>query len=557
MRAVTYAAKSTADIHGSIPTQLADGRKLAADRDFEVVAEFQDESASAYHGDRGPGLAKALAECERLSAEHGSCALIVQHSDRLARGDAKQARHLIELVVWAIKHDVQLLSVQDPEMLAGGEMGLLMGVIGGMRNHQDSKRKGLAVRDGMKRRAERGEWVGGHPPYGYKSAGRYEPLVVVPAQAAVVLRIFAEYSTGRGQRGIVRALNADGIPTATGKQWLQSAITRLLANIAYTGRLLAKDDEGNRTRVLDGAHPAIVDDELWARVQTVRTIGSRRKGGRHADGGHLLVRGVLRCTCGSAMIPRKARPGVNRAVYACRGRIEHGADFCSQPSIRRERIDEPLLATLLDSYIDLDATRQRIEERASSALTVARQALEQAERDAATAEAKLARVRGHYQAGKIEADDWSEQRPQLTAELDAAREAAQRTREHVQAVEQGGVPGDAEQALLDHLARLKRAVGEGVGAAPDLHALRNTIGDLFESVTLVRSGTWPQDVGDGMIPWHHDVPAVADGPVRYWLLLSLRSSVVDSETLRPIGQAIPVPVKQSYPDTLLARYCWW
>src|ERR1700759_687505 len=110
--AVIYAAKSTADKLGSIPTPLADGHRLAEARGLEAVAEFQDEAASAYHGDRGPGLAGAMAECERLAAEHGTCALIVQHSDRLARGDAKQARHLIEIVLWAIKTDVQLLSVQ-------------------------------------------------------------------------------------------------------------------------------------------------------------------------------------------------------------------------------------------------------------------------------------------------------------------------------------------------------------------------------------------------------------------------------------------------------------
>ena len=165
--AVIYAAKSTEDVHGSIPDQLADGRALATRRDLEVVAEFQDEAASAYHGDRGPGLASALAACERLSAEHGSCALVVQHSDRLARGDAKQARHLIEIVLWAIKHDVELLSVQDPEILAGGDMALLLGAIGGMRNHQDSKRKSLSVTDGHRRRAvERGQFVG-RAPYGY------------------------------------------------------------------------------------------------------------------------------------------------------------------------------------------------------------------------------------------------------------------------------------------------------------------------------------------------------------------------------------------------------
>src|SRR5271165_1103515 len=109
MKAILYAAKSTEDKHGSIPTQLADCRALAAREGWDVVDDYQDEAASAYHGDRGPQLAAALGECESLSAAGATCALIVQHSDRLARGDAKQARHLIEVVLWALKHDVQLL----------------------------------------------------------------------------------------------------------------------------------------------------------------------------------------------------------------------------------------------------------------------------------------------------------------------------------------------------------------------------------------------------------------------------------------------------------------
>ncbi len=62
--AVAFAAKSTTDVKGSIPGQLKDCRELARKNGLEIVAEFQDEAASAYSGDRGPGLASALAECE-------------------------------------------------------------------------------------------------------------------------------------------------------------------------------------------------------------------------------------------------------------------------------------------------------------------------------------------------------------------------------------------------------------------------------------------------------------------------------------------------------------
>src|ERR1044072_7909755 len=100
--AILYAAKSSPDEKGSIEGQLKEGREKAKKLGLEVVAEYSEEDVSAYKGDRGPELAAALKHAERIGAT-----LIAQHSDRLARGDAKQARHLVEIALWAIKADVQ------------------------------------------------------------------------------------------------------------------------------------------------------------------------------------------------------------------------------------------------------------------------------------------------------------------------------------------------------------------------------------------------------------------------------------------------------------------
>ena len=59
-----YAAKPRDDLRGSIPTQLADGRRLADSEGSEVVAEFSDEAASAFKGNRGSGLVNVLGVCE-------------------------------------------------------------------------------------------------------------------------------------------------------------------------------------------------------------------------------------------------------------------------------------------------------------------------------------------------------------------------------------------------------------------------------------------------------------------------------------------------------------
>src|SRR5262245_7709590 len=98
--AVIYAAKSTEDRKGSIATQLKDARALAEREGWEVVGEYQDEGFSAYHGNRGAGLEKAKEAAIKAAAGGAKCLLVVQHSDRLARGagDAPGAAdHLGEL----------------------------------------------------------------------------------------------------------------------------------------------------------------------------------------------------------------------------------------------------------------------------------------------------------------------------------------------------------------------------------------------------------------------------------------------------------------------------
>ena len=248
--AVIYGAKSTADLRDSIPTQLVDARALAEREGLAVVAEFSDEAASAFKGDRGPGLSGALAECERLAP----CALIVQHSDRLARGDGRRARHLVEYALWALKADVTIRSVQDPQTFAD----LLYAVVTGQRNHDDSARKSASVRDGLRRRAERGQAVGALP-LGYTAKAMVidgEAVTkreIEPIAAAVIQRAFELAEKGTSP-GISRTLNAEGARTIRGKAWTTRAVRRVLSNTDYAGR---------------NGYPAIIDSERFEVVQTV------------------------------------------------------------------------------------------------------------------------------------------------------------------------------------------------------------------------------------------------------------------------------------------------
>ena len=159
-----YAAKSTEDRRGSIPEQLRECHEaIDTDHRRRHVAEYTDEAVSGYRRDRGPGLRDAIEHAEDLAGEFGVAELWAQHSDRLARGDGRNARHTVEIALWALKHDIRVRTLQDPDTFRD----LLYAVVTGQRNNEDSRRKAVATVAGRKRALERGEFMG-HLPDGYR-----------------------------------------------------------------------------------------------------------------------------------------------------------------------------------------------------------------------------------------------------------------------------------------------------------------------------------------------------------------------------------------------------
>lgn len=198
--AVIYAAKSTQDKHKSIPKQLQDGRKKAAEEGWEVIGEFHDESFSAYSGNRGPGLKAATdLACEAAADRGTTCMLVAQHSDRFARGAGDRpgaSDSLVEIWSRLRRLDVHLRSYQNDSMM--GDVVLV--AVASKQAYEESQRKSAAVQDGLwRRRHERGRAQGGKRRFGY----RFEEgeLVRVEAEATIVARIYEEYLAGRSELG--------------------------------------------------------------------------------------------------------------------------------------------------------------------------------------------------------------------------------------------------------------------------------------------------------------------------------------------------------------------
>lgn len=292
-QAVLYAAKSTEDKRGSIPGQLEECRNFAAELGLTVAAEYSEQDVSAYKGNRGPQLAEALRHVEEIGGT-----LIAQHSDRLARGDGRTARHLVEIALWAMRAGVSIRCIQDPSTFEN----LILATVMGERNMEDSRRKGAAISAGMARRRAKGRKVGGSV-YGYRSTRNADDeltLVEVPDQAEVMRRIYAEYLSGATLFRIARTLNDEGIPTLRGKRWRPEVIGVMIDRPIYAG--LIQDG----TELIEGEHEGLIDRETWEAARALRRqrpapeLGAGNRSADISSAKDSFVAGAVPRRCSSA-----------------------------------------------------------------------------------------------------------------------------------------------------------------------------------------------------------------------------------------------------------------
>lgn len=519
MKAILYAAKSTPDPRGSIPTQLEDCRAMATREGWDVAGEYSEESASAWSGDRGPQLAAAIAHAEQIAP----AALLVQHSDRLARGDGRKARHLGEIYFWAIKADVELRSVQDDSTFTNPLLAFAMGE----RNAADSSRKSLAVAAGLKRRAERGLYTG-RRPYGYSKA---DGLVVLEHEAEIVRRIFGELIAGATLTAIARALVADGIPTADGRaKWRQSTVAGIVHNPLYVGKLRHNGE------VLDAAHEAIVDQATYDRANAQLAARNVEGRGRRPKGAHLFTNGLLRCgNCGDAMSPRTDSRGYE--FYCCNGRTTLGNEHCTMRSVRRVVVDTAVYRYFEQVALDVEATRDQIAGERSRKLTEIRALATEAGHEVRRAEERLTRIRRDYTDGAIAAADWSELRAELEPSLEGARAEAEHLDAQCLEVEQWGAVRDAEAETYRRLAEIRAAIAGDVTDAEGIDAVRAALQRTFDRFILrgqLAGATHLELLGP---------PGIVIEPV-------IRDQAVDGcrETLAPIVRPETLPNKRGQPS---------
>jgi site-specific DNA recombinase len=267
--------------------------------------------------------------------------VVVYKVDRLTRSLLDFAR-IIEVFD---RHHVGFVSITQ-QFNTATSMGRL--ILHTLLSFAQFEREMIAerTRDKMSAARRKGQWVGGMPVLGYDVAPEGGRLVVNEAEAAQVREIFKIYLREKSLMVTASELNGRGWTLKSwttkegnlrsGRRFDKCNLSRLLINVVYVGQV------NYRGTLYPGEHPAIVDPEVFQKVQELlRHNGGN--GGRSVRHKHAaILQGLLRCTpCKSPMWHSyTVKDGRKRYRYYVCGRAQkEGWALCPTKSVPAAEVE--------------------------------------------------------------------------------------------------------------------------------------------------------------------------------------------------------------------------
>src|SRR4051812_46868189 len=158
---------------------------------------------------------------------------------------------------------------------------------------------GERIRDKFAASRKRGMWMGGWAPLGYEV--RERKLVVNNVDAKLVRSIFSRFLKIGSATTLARQLIAENVRNKYGKLIDKGMLYKLLNNPVYIGVALHKGVS------YTGEHVAIIDREIWDRVQEKFQENPRKRAGTARAQTPALLKGIIFDADGVAMSPTHTR----------------------------------------------------------------------------------------------------------------------------------------------------------------------------------------------------------------------------------------------------------
>lgn len=345
VRCALYTRKSTEENleldFNSLDAQRDAGEAYVASQKSEgwifLEERYDDGGFSGGNIDR-PAFQRLMADVVEGKVD----CIVVYKIDRLSRSLMDFAKIMETLE----KYDVSVVSVTQ-QFNTTSSMGRL--TLNILLSFAQFEREIISerTRDKIAAARRKGKWTGGPPVLGYNRVRdhRGTRIEVNLAEADRVRAIYQRYLEEGSMLPTIRALKSLGWKTKRyetakgrwrgGAEFDKSALQKLLTNLLYLGKIRYKDE------VHEGEHEAIIDEELFARVQGLLRR-NRNSGGKHTRNKHgALLKGLVRCkACGCAMSHHFATRGNKRyRYYVCLHAQKNGWAECPAPSLPAEQLE--------------------------------------------------------------------------------------------------------------------------------------------------------------------------------------------------------------------------
>ena len=309
----------------SIEGQIRVCNEFAAKNDIKVVDTYIDRAASGTNDNR-VAFQKMLADSEKNPMWD---IVLVYAIDRFGRNSIDIAVNKQRLQ----KNNIILISAtQKTSVNIDGSKNLdgiiLENVLIGISEYY-SVELSQKIRRGQRESRKKGNFLGGHIPYGYRVENK--KLLIDDEKAEVLKLIFNLYVSGRYVREILEELNKRGI-LYNGKPMYKSTLFKLLKNEKYTG-VYRYDGE-----IYDNIYPQIIPTHIFKRVQKMMKKNKIGASSRNTD---FILRDKVYCgLCGMRINGDSgtSHNGTKNFYYSCSNKRQFKK--CNKKTMKKDELEK-------------------------------------------------------------------------------------------------------------------------------------------------------------------------------------------------------------------------
>lgn len=340
MKAVIYARYSSDNQREeSIEGQLRECIEYAKFNGIDVVNSYIDRAYSA-KTDHRPEFQRMVKDSFKGLFD----LVIVWKLDRFARNRYDSAHYKTILK----KNGVKVLSAKET-ISEGAEGILLEAMLEGYAEYY-SIELGEKVKRGLTENALKAKVNGGTRTFGYTvDADRH--YQIDPPAALIVREVFQLYADGKTMKEIKDILNARNLTNSRFKDFNFNNVQRMLSNRKYIGEYRFGEI------IIPNAMPAIVDKELFDKVQNLLAKNKKAPARHKAEDDYLLTTKLFCGRCG-AIMNGESGTSVTKAKYHYYKCVNSRKKTCKKKPVSKEKLENAVIRRIIQFLEDENAIEE-------------------------------------------------------------------------------------------------------------------------------------------------------------------------------------------------------